>query len=384
MKNTVFAALRSYQFSSEVESQRYFEALRLAVEVERDPNEPQTKMNRGVSTVTGALDFPYIVAHYLVQPGLELLAYHQRDLWTGLGDKETHRDALGFKLATLLAPVGSKWTHYNRPETYEVVAVARYFDRGEQFVVFRNVDQPEQIWMRTVDDFFARVRIHNGITDTWRFTRVSDDVDPNTTEEQYAAQLTDLYAQSETIVIRELGAMTQKLFAGYLKSIGSKAKFIHANFYPRPTRSVELVYEDDTSTPTTMRIVPDKDDPNPGQTILFMLSQAVLPVRAVQNVLERADFEVKGAVSVSNISDSDMHGVMGSVSDKFAKQLKPALGTVLSQLTYEPDTGSFNLILQVPATALTKQIFNNFDAIEENDFLTIRRRWEQVRKPTKE
>lgn len=384
MKNTVFAALRSYQFSSEVESQRYFEALRLAVEVERDPNEPQTKMNRGVNTVTGALDFPYIVAHYLVQPGLELLPYHQRDRLVGLDDYDTHREALGFKLATLLAPVGSKWNHYTRPETYEVVAVARYFDRCEQFVVFRNVDKPEEIWMRTVDDFFARPRTHNGMTDTWRFTRISDAVDPNTTEEQYAAQLTDLYAQSETIVIRELGAMTQKLFTGYLKSIGSKAKFLYANFYPRATGSVELVYEDDTSTPTTLWIKPDKDDTNPGQTILFMLSQAVLPVRAVQNVLERADFEVKGAVSVSNISDSDMHGVMGSVSDKFAKQLKPALGTVLSQLTYEPDTGSFNLILQVPTTALTKQIFNNFDAVEENDFLTIRRRWDQVRKPTKE
>ncbi len=384
MKNTVFAALRSYQFNSEVETARYFEALRLAVEVERNPDEPQTKMNRGVNTVTGALDFPYLVAHYLIQPELELLPYHRRDQIVGHEDYDTHRDALGFKLATLLAPAGSKWNHYNRPETYEVVAVARYFDRCEQFVVFRNVDKPEEIWMRTVDDFFDRARTLNGASDTWRFTRITDAVDPNTTEEQYAHQLTDLYAQSYTTVIRELGAMSQKLFAGYLKSIGSKAKFICANFYPHPTGSVELVYEDDTSTPTSLWIKPDKDDTNPGQTILFTLSQAVLPVRAVQAVLDRADFEVKGAVSVSNITDRDLHEVMVSVSDKFAKQLQPALGTVLSKLTYEPETGSFDLILQVPTTALTKQIFKNFDGIEENDFLTITRRWDQVRKPTKE
>ncbi|WJJ55066.1 hypothetical protein [Xanthomonas phage RTH11] len=384
MKNTVFAALRSYQFSSEVESQRYFEALRLAVEVERNLDEPQIRMNRGASTVMGALDFAYIVAHYLVQPELELLPYRQRDSLVGLADYDTHREALGFKLATLLAPAGSKWTHYSRPDTFEVVAVARYFDRCEHFVVFRNVDRPEQIWMRTVDDFFDRVRIHNGVTDTWRFTRISDEVDPNTTEEQYAAQLTDLYAQSETIVIRELGSMSKKLFTGYLKSIGSKAKFRYANFYPRDTGSVELVYENDAGATTTLWVTPDKDDPNPGTTILFMLSQSVLPVRAVQNVLDRADFEVKGAVSVSNISDSDMHGVMGNVSDKFAKQLKPALGTVLSQLKYEADTGSFNLIIQVPADAATRLIFSHFDAVEENNFLTICRRWDQVRKSTKE
>lgn len=384
MKNTVFAALRSYQFNSEVETQRYFEALKKATAVERGPDEPQVRMNRGRNNLMGALDFPYLVAHYLLQPDQELLTYELRDRLPGLEGFDTHREALGFKLATLLAPVGSKWNHYTRSETYEVVAVARYFDRGEQFVVFRNVDKPEEIWMRTVDDFFDRARTLNGASDTWRFTRISDAVDPNTTEEQYAHQLTDLYAQSETTVIRELGAMTQKLFTGYLKSIGSKAKFIYANFYPRRTGSVELVYEDDTSTPTTLWITPDKEDPNPGASILFTLSQAVLPVRAVQAVLDRADFEVKGAVSVSNMSDRDLHEVMASVSEKFAKQLKPALGTVLSQLTYEPETGSFNLILQVPTTALTKQIFKNFDGVEENDFLTITRRWEQVRKPTKE
>ena len=386
MKNTVFAALRSYQFHSEVESQRYFEALRLAAEVEKDPGEPLTKMNRGATTKMGALDWDYLVAHYLIQPGQQLLSYQQRDLWSGLGE-ETNRDTLGFKLATLLAPVGSHWKHYNRPETYEVLAVARYYDRNEQFVVFCNANNPAEIWMRTVDDFFSRVRTPGSLNppemgDGWRFVRIVDVEDNTTTEEQFAQQLTELYVGGNDTIIREQQAMTRKLFSRYLKHIGSKAKFISANSYP--SGALELVYEDDTSTPTTLWVQPDRADPDPGTTILFALSQAVQPVRAVQAVLDRAAFEVAGAVSVSNMSNAALRDVMAGVSDKFAKQLFPALGTVLSQLTYEAETGSFQLIIQTPAKPTTRAILNRFDAVEENDFLTIIRRWENVRKPTKE
>lgn len=383
MKNTVLTALRSYQFNSEVESQRYFEALRLAVEVERDPGEPQGPMAPAFNKRTGAVDFAYIVSHFLVQPELQLLPYHQRDLWSGLGE-ETNRDALGFKLATLLAPVGSHWKHYNRPETYEVLAVARYYDRNEQFVVFCNANNPAEIWMRTVDDFFSRVRTPGSLNppevgDGWRFVRIDEVEGSTTTDEQFAAQLTELYVNSGDTIIREQQAMTRKLFSRYLKHIGSKARFISANSYRQG--SIELVYEDDTSTPTSLWVQTDEGDPNPGQTILFLLSQAIERVQVIQTVLSRADLEVRTMrntrqlAAVQPDSQQEIDELLKHIAEGYCKQLFATLGTVGVIFSKDHDTGAYALIIEVPVSDSNRALLGKFGAEEIDGFMSLRRTW---------
>jgi len=384
MKNTVFTALGSYQFHGQLESKRYFEARGKAEAVERNVGEPQTTITCGIASTMGALDYGYLLAHYLIQPERELLSYPQRDLWSGLGE-ETNRDALAFKLATLLAPVGSQWKHYNRPETYEVLAVARYYDRNEQFVVFCNASNRAEIWMRTVDDFFDRVRIPGSLNppevgDGWRFVRIDEVGDIATTEEQFAQQLTELYTTSRDTIIREQQAMTRKLFSRYLKHLGSKIKFICANNYS--SGSIELVYEDATTTPTSLWINLDKDDPNPGQTILFMFEQVVQRVDSIQYVLDRAESEVKAMRATRQLAavmpenQKDFDEMMQHIAGGFFKKLHAVFETVAVSFTKDHTTGTFQLLIQIPSSHSNRTLFSKFNAVEENEDMVIRRTWE--------
>ena len=71
--------------------------------------------------------------------------------------------------------VGNKYKHF-KGHIYEVIAVARHCEDLSYQVVYRNVDDKESIWVRSLEEFTSKVdkEKYPNVTQEDRFELIND------------------------------------------------------------------------------------------------------------------------------------------------------------------------------------------------------------------